>query len=191
VAALVIVSALVTGWIVRFPAPTTGVRAAPASPLGWRTYRAPDGAFTVTGPPGPEVRSVPTELGNELSVRFPAPPDQIFAVEAVDLAAGVAVGASEGQLVAAWANRLLGGIEGVLDEQDILRAGEHPGIALRVESGGRDILVRVFASGSHVYEVASAVPVTASDAAHRTADAFVGSFTLAVPVTAGSATPST
>jgi hypothetical protein len=176
-----ITAALAIGWMVRFGGDEAAPRAsatATARPDGWVPYHPIDGAYTVVGPPSPNVQTATTELGTQHAIRFDAPDGEILAVETVDLLPEVASGASERDLVSAWANRLLGQVNGVIDEQDILRAGTHPGVALRVDDDERRIVVRVFASGTHLYEVASAVPNSAPAADRNDAESFVDSFAL-------------
>jgi hypothetical protein len=181
--AMAIVVVLAIGWLVRFgthhhPSATRAATAPVTRPDGWVTYRPDDRSFTVIGPPSPSVQTQTTDLGTQHAIRFSAPSGEILAIETIDLFPAVAGGSSERELVSAWSNRLLGQLNGVIDEQDILRAGSHPGVALTIDDGGRRILVRVFAVGSHLYEVASAVPAAAPPGDLKDATAFVDSFTL-------------
>jgi hypothetical protein len=174
--AVAISATLLLGWFLRITGgPTT---AAAKIPDGWRRYHAVDGAYTVVGPAAPSVAVQNTDLGLQRTVRFTAPQGEILGVESVDLLANVATGATEHELVAAWSNRLLGSLNGVIDEQDVLRAGAHPGVALHIEQGGQRIVVRVFAAGRHLYEVAAVLPAGTSDADRAAAESFVRSFAL-------------
>jgi hypothetical protein len=179
---MAIVVVLAVGWLVRFgnhAAPAKRSNAATAArPDGWVPYHAEDRSFTVVGPPSPSVQTQTTDLGTQHAIRFTAPSGEILAVETVDLFPSVAGTSSERELVSAWSNRLLGQLNGVIDEQDILRAGSHPGVALTIDDGDRRILVRVFASGTHLYEVAGVVPAAAPPGDMKDATAFVDSFAL-------------
>ena len=138
---MAIVVVLAAGWIFRFTE-DPAARATDPDPSGWMVYRAADGAYSVVGPADPSVQTSTTDIGTERAVRFDAPAGELLGVESIDLLAGIAAGATEQDLVAAWANRVLDTMDGVIDEQDILRAGAHPGVALRVEGGNRTILLR-------------------------------------------------
>ncbi len=167
-------SLLLVAWLAR-PAPTTSTSSVPE---GWARYRGPDGTFAVVGPQGPSLTAVDSEIGPAHEVQFAAPQGQVMGLEWVDVAPAAVAGRSEDDLLRAWANGLVADLGGVLDEQDLLRAGEHPGVGLRLESGGRWVYVRVFTSGARLYEVAAVVP-TSAPAADRTAgERFVDSFEL-------------
>jgi hypothetical protein len=167
---------LVVGWFAR-PGP-----AAPASardlPQGWARYLAPDGSFAVVGPSAPSTRAVPSQIGSEHEVRFDAPQDQVLGLEWVDVTPALVAGSNESDLLSAWSNNIVSDLGGVLDEQDVLRAGAHPGVGLRLESGGRWVYVRVFTSGTRLYEIASVVPTSAAAADRTAGERFVDSFEL-------------
>lgn len=173
---MVVVVVLGVGWVVRLTAGPA--RDGEPRPDGWAPYLPADRAYRVVGPAEPAVQSAATELGTQRAVRFDAPDGEILAVESLDLLPEVAADASERDLVSGWANRLLGQLDGVIDERDILRAGSHPGVALRVDDGERRIVVRVFAAGAHLYEVAAVVPDAAPRTDRALAERFVGSFAL-------------
>jgi hypothetical protein len=165
----------VVGWFARpGPAPP----ATEAAPAGWARYQSPDGSFAVVGPSTPSVRAVPSQIGSEHEVRFDAPEGQVLGLEWVDVTPALVAGSSESDLLSVWSNNIVADLGGVLDEQDVLRAGAHPGVGLRLESGGRWVYVRVFTSGTRLYEIASVVPTSAADGDRTAGERFVDSFEL-------------
>lgn len=169
-----LVAALGAGWVGR---PDPGADAAAG---GWVPFRPPDGSFAVLGPASPSVSDVPSAVGTEHEVRFPAPDGEVLALEWVDVVPQASAGLSEGDLMAAWANGVVRDVGGVLDRQDVLRAGSHPGVGLRLESGGRSVYLRVFAVGGRLYEVAAVLPLSAPSADRAASQRFVDSFELLV-----------
>jgi hypothetical protein len=174
-----IASLLGLGWFARpGPAPPAAAGDGTDAPDGWSRFQAPDGSFAVVGPSSPSLTAVPSQIGSEHEVRFDAPEGQVLGLEWVDVSPGLVAGGSEADLLAAWANNVVADLGGVLDEQDVLRAGTHPGVGLRLESGGRWVYVRVFTSGMRLYEVASVVPSSAASADRTAGERFVDSFEL-------------
>jgi hypothetical protein len=175
--AVLVVGLLGSAWfLLPMAAPGSAVS---APPNGWSRYRAPDGSFDVVGPRDPSLISGDTTIGLEHELHFSAPDGQVLGVEWVDVTPEIA-GRPESELMLAWANSLVQDLGGVLDEQDVLRAGAHPGVGLRLRSGGRSVYVRIFAAGGRLYEVASVLPATAPLDQRSDGERFVDSFELLV-----------
>ena len=151
----------------------------PTYPASWSRYSPADGSFHLMAPGAPMEQQGQTNAGLLHRAGFSVPGDGAWFVEWLDVSPEVAAGRSEADLIdlvlAPMADRL--GAE--IDEEDILRDGQYPGVELHLSAtDGRAYLIRVFSANGRLVEATAEVgPGTSRADAQR----FVESLELDLP----------